>query len=161
MYLIWIAVTFGMLAGAYALVSAETAPATPSPSTMHLALNMNQYRQAVVAFAIRNPSFSGSVTQSSLQAFLTSSTPDPVWRNYVTPNGDYKGSLVVVYASSPDAASVVPNIEQIAQGSALAGVALNGTVVSPGNPPVALPDSIAGSVPNGAPVWMAQAYADE
>jgi hypothetical protein len=158
MYLIWIAVTFGMLAGAYALVSAETAPTTPSPSTMNLVMNMNQYRQAVVAFAVANPSFSGSVPPGSLTLSPGSGTPDPVWRNYVVPNEDYAGSLVVIYASSLSAVSVVPEIEQLAQGSALAGVALNGTVVSPGNPAVALPDGVVSSVPNGAPVWMAQAY---
>ncbi|GAB7524106.1 type IV pilus biogenesis protein PilM [Paraburkholderia sp. 2C] len=158
MYLFWIAVTFGMLAGGYALVSAETAPSTPSVSTQNLAMNMSQYRQAVVAFAVANPGFSGSVPPGSLQPYLASSTPDPVWRNYVAPDADYAGSLVVIYAASASAGSVVPEIEQLAQGSALAGVAFNQTVVSPGNLPVALPDGVAGSVPNGVPVWMAQAY---
>jgi hypothetical protein len=158
MYLIWIAVTFAMLTGGYALVSAQTAPTTPSPSTMNLAMNLSQYRQAVAAFAVANPSFSGSVPAGSLQPFLASTTPDSGWRNYVSPNADYAGSLVVVYGASQSTASVVPDIEQLAQGSAMAGIAFNQTVVSPGNTPVPLPSGLAGSVPDGVPVWMAQAY---
>src|SRR5262249_13811678 len=147
-----------MLAGGYALVSAETASSTPSPSTMQLAMNMSQYRQAVVAFVNEHPTSFGSVTTASLQPYLGSSTPDAAWRNYVARNADSAGSLVVVYAASRGAANVVPQIEQLAQGSALAGVAFNNTVVSPGNLPVPLPAGLAGSVPDGVPVWMAQAY---
>jgi PilM len=158
MYLIWIVVTFGMLAGAYALVSSETAPATPSPSEMNLAMNMSRYRDALTAFAANHPSFAGSVQPESLEPYLASVTPDPRWKNYVAPDAGFTGSLVVVYASSQSAAGVVSDIEQLAQGSAFAGVSFNQTVISPGNPPVPLPAGIAGSVPDGVPVWMAQAY---
>jgi PilM len=158
MYAIWIVVALGMLAGAYALSDSESAPPASSPSAMNLAMNMSQYRQAVVAFATANPSFTGSVPLSGLQPYLGSNSPNPTWQNYVVPNVGYTGSLVVIYASSPTPAGVTQDVERLAQGSALAGVAFNNTVVSPGNPPVALPGEIASGVPNGVPVWMAQAY---
>lgn len=158
MYLIWVIVTFGMLAGAYALLGGESAPPTPSPSAMTLAMNMSQYRQAVVGFAASNPSFTGSVPLTSLHPYLGASNPNSIWQNYVVPDAGYKGSLVVVYASSQPAAQVALDVEQLAQGSALAGIAFNKTVVSPGNPAVPLPAGIANSVPDGVPVWMAQAY---
>ncbi|MBR8063179.1 type IV pilus biogenesis protein PilM [Burkholderia ambifaria] len=156
MFLIWIVAAFAMLTGAYALLGAEAAPAPLAPSAMALAANMSAYRQAVVAFARANPSFAGSVPAASLAPYLGATVPNPVWRNYVQPNTGYVGSLVVVYAAS--AAAAVDGIEQIAQGSALAGVALGANLVSPGNPAVPLPAALANTIPNGMPVWMAQAY---
>ena len=123
-----------------------------------LAANMSAYRQAVVAFARANPSFAGSVPAASVAPYLGATVPDPMWRNYVQPNTGYAGSLVVVYAASAAAATAVDGIEQIAQGSALAGVALGANLVSPGNPAVPLPAALANAIPNGMPVWMAQAY---
>jgi hypothetical protein len=161
MYLIWVIATFGMLAGAYALVSSEAASSVSSassPSAMTLAMNMSQYRQAVLTYAGANPAFSGSVSPTNLRPYLGASHPNPIWNNYVVPNVGYTGSLVVVYASSKADPQVTLDIEQLAQGSALAGAAFNNTVVSPGNAAVPLPAALAGSVPNGVPVWMAQAY---
>ncbi|AZQ54292.1 type IV pilus biogenesis protein PilM [Burkholderia cenocepacia] len=160
MFLIWIVAAFAMLTGAYALLGAEAAPAPLAPSAMALAANMSAYRQAVAAFARANPSFAGSVPAASLAPYLGATVPDPMWRNYVQPNTGYAGSLVVVYAasSSAAAAAAVDGIEQIAQGSALAGVALGANLVSPGNPAVPLPAALANAIPNGMPVWMAQAY---
>ncbi|WP_175664539.1 type IV pilus biogenesis protein PilM [Burkholderia ambifaria] len=160
MFLIWIVAAFAMLTGAYALLGAEAAPAPLAPSAMALAANMSAYRQAVVAFARANPSFAGSVPAASLAPYLGATVPNPVWRNYVQPNTGYAGSLVVVYAASASAsaAAAVDGIEQIAQGSALAGVALGANLVSPGNPAVPLPAALANTIPNGMPVWMAQAY---
>ncbi|RQU42250.1 pilus assembly protein PilM [Burkholderia cenocepacia] len=158
MFLIWIVAAFAMLTGAYALLGAEAAPAPLAPSAMALAANMSAYRQAVVAFARANPSFAGSVPAASLAPSLGATVPDPMWRNYVQPNPGYAGSLVVVYAASAAAAAAVDGIEQIAQGSALAGVALGANLVSPGNPAVPLPAALANAIPNGMPVWMAQAY---
>jgi hypothetical protein len=156
MYAIWVVIALATLTGTYALLGNESAPATTSPSEMSLAQNMSLYRQAVVAYAQANPSFAGSVPVNRLT--LAAGTPDPVWRNYVTPNVGYVGSLVVVYAASPTAPAVVIDIEQLAQGSALAGSAYGGAIDSPGNPEVPLPGGVAASVPNGVPVWMAQAY---
>ncbi|OED13577.1 type IV pilus biogenesis protein PilM [Burkholderia sp. A2] len=162
MFLIWIVAAFAMLTGAYALLGAEAAPAPLAPSAMALAANMSAYRQAVVAYARANPSFAGSVPAASLAPYLGATVPDPMWRNYVRPNAGYAGSLVVVYAASASAsaaaAAAVDGIEQIAQGSALAGVALGANLVSPGNPAVPLPAALANAIPNGMPVWMAQAY---
>jgi hypothetical protein len=76
----------------------------------------------------------------------------------VVPNTSAAGSLVVVYTTSTSAGAAISGIEQLAGGSALAGVAFNGNVLSPGNPAVPLPTAIAAAVPNGTPVWMAQAY---
>ncbi|AIO39061.1 putative pilM, PilM [Burkholderia cenocepacia] len=160
MFLIWIVAAFAMLTGAYALLGAEAAPAPLAPSAMALAANMSAYRQAAVAFARANPSFAGSVPAASLAPYLGATVPDPMWRSYVQPNTGYAGSLVVVYAASASAAAAVAadGIEQIAQGSALAGVALGANLVSPGNPAVPLPAALANAIPNGMPVWMAQAY---
>jgi hypothetical protein len=158
MYLIWVLVAFGMLGGGYALIDAESAPVPQGPSSMTLAMNMSEYRQAVVAFATANPSFAGSVPAASLQPYLGSIVPNPMWQNYVTPDMGYAGSLVVVYASTAAATAVVPGMQQLAQGSALAGVVLGTSIVSPGNPAVTLPPALANVIPNGMPVWMAQAY---
>ncbi|WP_261316140.1 type IV pilus biogenesis protein PilM, partial [Burkholderia dolosa] len=133
-------------------------PAPLAPSAMALAANMSAYRQAVVAFARANPSFAGSVPAASLAPYLGATVANPMWRNYVQPNTGYAGSLVVVYAASAAAAAAVDGIERIAQGSALAGVALGANLVSPGNPAVPLPAALANAIPNGMPVWMAQAY---
>ncbi|MBN3853198.1 type IV pilus biogenesis protein PilM [Paraburkholderia sp. Ac-20340] len=153
MYLIWVVAVLAMLAGAQALIARETAPATPAPGVMSLAQNMAAYRAALVTYALAHPDFAGSVPDAGV-------TPDPLWRNYVAPNAGYAGSVVVVYAASASASAlrVVPEIEALAQGSALAGAAQGGSIVSPGNPAVPLPTAIAAAVPQGAPVWMAQAY---
>jgi hypothetical protein len=158
MYMIWVVTAFAMLAGAYALLDNQSAPLPQGPSSMALAMNMSEYRQAVVAFALANPSFTGSVPATSLQPYLGSSKPNTMWQNYVQPNTGYAGSLVVVYASSAAATAAVLGMEQLAQGSALAGVALGANIMSPGNPAVPLPSALANAIPNGMPVWMAQAY---
>jgi hypothetical protein len=160
MYLIWVIAALGMLTGAYALLDAESAPVMQGPSSIALATNMSEYRQAVTRFALENPSYSGSVRTESLQPYLGPVTANPMWLNYVQPNTNpgYAGSLVVVYASSAAATAAIPGMEQLAQGSAMAGVADGATIASPGNPPVSLPAALVNRIPNGMPVWMAQAY---
>jgi hypothetical protein len=95
---------------------------------------------------------------AGLAPYFGANVPNPMWRNYVEQNVGYAGSLVVVYASSSAATAAVPGIEQLAQGSAMAGVALGANIVSPGNPAVPLPPALQNVIPNGMPVWMAQAY---
>lgn len=158
MYLIWIVAVFGLLAGGYALLDSQSAPVPQGPSSMALATNMSEYRQAVVAFARANPSFTGSVAAQSLAPWLGANNVNPIWQSYVQPNSGYGGSLVVVYATVPSASAAIAGMERLAQGSALAGVALDSTIVSPGNPAVTLPAALANTIPNGMPVWMAQAY---
>ncbi|WP_027793958.1 type IV pilus biogenesis protein PilM [Paraburkholderia acidipaludis] len=158
MYLTWVIVALAVLTGAYALLDAESAPLAQGPSSMALATNMSEYQQALVQFALANPTFAGSVQTSYLAPYLGSVVANPIWMNYVEPNTSYGGSLVVVYASAVAATGAIPAMEQLAQGSALAGVAEGATVVSPGNPPVSLPAALANGIPNGMPVWMAQAY---
>ncbi|MDQ7980283.1 type IV pilus biogenesis protein PilM [Paraburkholderia sp. SARCC-3016] len=158
MYVIWAVAVLGMLSGAYALMNRTSTPLAQGPSSIELALNMREYQQAVVAFALANPSFTGSVPASSLGSQLGSFNANAMWQNYVQPNADFTGSLVVVYAIAVPAAAVVTGMQQLAQGSALAGVAQGATIVSPGNPPVALPPALANVIPAGMPVWMAQAY---
>jgi PilM len=156
MYMIWVVISLSTLAGVYALLDSESAPATPAPSEMMRALNLSDYRRAVIVYALAHPAFSGSVPATNLQ--MATGMPDPSWRNYVAPNQGYAGSEVVVYAVSTSLSMLAADIEQLAQGSALAGVASNGTIVSPGNVAVPLPGGIATSVPDGALVWIAQAY---
>ncbi|RDU96767.1 type IV pilus biogenesis protein PilM [Trinickia dinghuensis] len=160
MYVIWVVVALGALTGAYALFGAESAPATQSASAFGLATNMSEYRQALVGFAQANPSFTGSVPIKTLQPYLGPVVANPIWLNYVQPNTNtgYAGSLVIVYASSTAATAVIPAMEQLAQGSAMAGVAAGVSIVSPGNPPVSLPAALANGIADGMPVWMAQAY---
>jgi hypothetical protein len=160
MYLTWVIVALAVLTGAYALLDAESAPLTQGPSSMALATNMSEYQQALVQFALANPTFAGSVQAAYLAPYLGSVVANPIWMNYVQPNASsgYGGSLVVVYASAVAATVAIPAMEQLAQGSALAGVANGATIVSPGNPPVSLPAALANGIPNGMPVWMAQAY---
>jgi hypothetical protein len=156
MYAIWAVIVFVTLTGAYALLGSETAPPVPSAAAANLASSMSVYRQAVVSFALNHPAFTGSVPVGSLS--LPAGTQSSPWQNYVVPNGTVTGSLVVVYGTSSSSGSAAADVEQLAQGSALAGVALSGTVQSPGNPQVPLPAALVNSVPNGALVWMAQAY---
>jgi hypothetical protein len=158
MFMIWIVAVLAMLTGAYALLGQESTPVPQGPSPMALAANMSEYRQAVVAFARANPTFTGVVPAGSLTPYMGANVANPIWKNYVQPNTAYTGSLVVIYASSPPAPDAIVGMEQLAQGSALAGVALGTNVVSPGNPAVPLPAALANVIPNGMPVWMAQAY---
>lgn len=158
MFMIWIVAALAMITGAYAVLDAEATPVPQGPSSMALAMNMSTYRQAVVAFARLNPSFTGAVPATNLAPYLGASVPNSMWRNYVQPNTGYAGSLIVVYASAAAAPGVIVGMEQLAQGSALAGVALGANIVSPGNPAVPLPAALANAIPNGMPVWMAQAY---
>jgi hypothetical protein len=158
MYMIWIVAALGMLAGGYALLDSQSTPLPQGPSSMALAMNMSEYRQAVVAFALSNPSYTGSVPESSLAPYLGASNANSMWQNYVQPNAGYAGSLVVVYATSASAAAAIVGMEQLAQGSAMAGVALGTSIVSPGNPAVPLPGALVNNIPNGMPVWMGQAY---
>jgi hypothetical protein len=158
MFLIWIVAALAMLTGAYALLGQQATPLPAGPSPMALATSMSAYRQAVLAFARANPSFTGSVPAASLTPYLGANAANAVWQNYVQPNSGYAGSLVVVYATSTAASPAIVGMEQLAQGSALAGVALGANIVSPGNPAVPLPAALANAIPNGMPVWMAQAY---
>lgn len=155
MYAIWATVIFVMLTGAYALFDSEALSSTPSSINVNLADSMNMYRQAVVAYALKHPSLTAQVPASNLSLPATQTAP---WQNYVMPNSD-GGSLVVVYGVSQSSGAAALEVEQMAQGSALAGVALGGTVQSPGNPAVPMPSPLANSVPDGAVVWMTQAYA--
>jgi hypothetical protein len=157
MYLLWTVVAFSTLIGAYALFDGESVSATAAPSDMALALNLSDYRQAVMAYVQAHPpGVAGSVPGNVLQ-LSSGEVPNNAWHNYVAANQG-AGSEVVVYAASTSMAAVVPGIEQLAQGSMLAGAADNGYLVSPGNPPVPLPAALAASVPNGAPVWIGQVY---
>jgi hypothetical protein len=159
MYLLWTVVAFSMLIGAYALFDSENAPATASPSDMALAQNLSDYRQTLMAYVQAHPpGDAGSISATVLQ-LSSGQPPNAAWRNYVQANpGQGAGTEVVVYAASAGMPAVVTGIEQLAQGSMLAGAAYNGNLVSPGNPAVPLPGAVAASVPNGAPVWIGQVY---
>lgn len=156
MYMLWALAFVGMLTGAYALLGSETHPSMPSAATVNLASSLSAYRQAVIAYALANPGFAGSVAADSLT--LPAGTQTASLQNYVLPNSGIAGSLVVVYGTSALSGSAAFDIEQMAQGSALAGVKHGGFVQSPGNPQVPLPAALVSSVPDGAVVWMAQAY---
>ncbi|HEY4350800.1 MAG TPA: type IV pilus biogenesis protein PilM [Paraburkholderia sp.] len=158
MIAIWIAVACGALGGVYALIDAGYLQATPVAATFTLAQGMSVYRTALITYARSHPEFEGSVPAQTLQPLLAPNPVDPLWQNYVSPNTSAPGSLVVVYATSASAAPAIAGIETLAGGSAFAGVALNGAVLSPGNLAVPLPTALASAVPNGAPVWMAQVY---
>ncbi|NRO98856.1 type IV pilus biogenesis protein PilM [Paraburkholderia sp. NMBU_R16] len=158
MYMLWIILTLGVATGTYALFESESMQMAQASSPTVLANNMSEYRQAVAAFAKVNPLFHGSVPLSDLKPYLGSIVPDPIWQNVVVPNVGYAGSLVVIYSTSPAAQSVIPVMEQLALGSALAGASMDGELMSPGNPPVPLPPPVAQMIPNGMPVWMTQSY---
>lgn len=158
MIAIWVTLACSVLVGAYALIDAGYQPTSMSVSGYVLAQHMSVYRDAVTHYALDHPAFEGSVPDVSLRPLLAQQTIDPLWRNYVVPNTDAPGSIVVIYSTSVAAAPAVPAIERLAGGSALAGVTFNGTVVSRGNPAVPLPAALASAVPNGMPVWIAQAW---
>lgn len=160
MYVIWVVAFFALLGGVYTLFDSEAASPVPSTLTAGMAASMSTYREAVVAYAAANPTFTGAVAEDVLtqQSLLSTDTFDTLWQNYIVPNTDVRGSLVVIYSTSQTATKVIVDMEQLAQGSALAGVSESGSIVSPSNPVVPLPSAIASSIPNGEPVWMAQAY---
>lgn len=164
---IWIALTLAVTAGVYTLVDARYLQATPALASASLSQSMAAYRQAGIAYALDNPQASGVVSAAALAPYLAAlaasmgSAANPAgapWTVYVVPNVSVVGSIVVVFTTSTATAAAIAGIEQLAFGSALAGVAYAGTVVSPGNVPVPLPGAIAATVPNGTPVWIAQAY---
>ncbi len=160
MYMLWVIAVFSALAGAYALFDSESIAAMPSATGRIMAASMSAYRHAVVEYALANPTFTGEVPESALvgNALLTTDASDALWRNYVIPNTDAAGSLVVIYSTQTSAENEIVDMQQLAQGSALAGVASAGNVVSPGNPHVPLPSALSSVIPDGEPVWMAQAY---
>jgi hypothetical protein len=155
---LWVVIAIGCVTGVYALVDANYLQATPAVASVSAAQSMSAYRQALVAYVLANPAFEGAVPAAALQPYLSAGAASGPWLNYVAPNTSSAGSLIVVYTTSTSVASALTGIEQLSGGSALAGIALNGSVVSPGNPVVPLPTAIAAAVPNGTPVWMAQAY---
>lgn len=158
MYLAWVLVAMMALTGVYAMFDAEQLQATPSPTTMGLAQSMSEYRQALIAYALSHPTTQGSVSATQLAPFLAPYATNSLWQTYIAPNSNEAGSWVAIYTTSSSAATAIPGIEQMSQGSALAGVANNGFIVSPGNPAIPLPAAIAAAVPSGTPVWLAQAY---
>lgn len=158
MYALWVLIVCGAIAGVYGLVDVRYLGETPQLGAVGFAQRMSTYRQALVAYAIANPGFAGSASAASLAPFAAGMTLDPSLRNFVVPNSDAPGSLVVVYTTSTAMGGAIAQIETLAGGSAMAGVAHGGSVLSPGNPAVPLPVAIAAAVPDGTPVWMAQAW---
>ncbi|HYS66927.1 MAG TPA: pilus assembly protein PilM [Paraburkholderia sp.] len=158
MYALWIALSMAVITGVYSIVDTHYVQATPTLASASLAQSMAAYRQAAIKFALANPQTSGVVSSGALTPYLAAGMTNALWQVYVTPNSDVAGSTVVIYTTSTSAAPAITGIEQLAFHSALAGVANDGSVLSPGNAAVALPAAIAPAVPNGTPVWIAQAY---
>ena len=154
MYALAIVAIFAALIAAYTTLTDSQMAFVPAASAQALALNMGEYRQAVIDYVLQvDPGFQGSVPAAKLSA-VANYTPNPLWANYV------QGNMVVVYATSQPSSDVVSDIATLAQGSVMAGSAVNGSEVSPGDPTLAipLPAAIAAAVPNGTPVWLAQVY---
>ncbi len=158
MFALWVSAAMIALAGFYALVDTHFVQAAPTVTAMSMAQSMAAYRLAGIQFALANPSTAGNVSSGALGPYLAAGASNALWRVYVAPNSAIAGSTVVVYTTSTAAGAAIAEIEALAFHSALAGAARAGTIVSPGNPAVALPAAVAAVVPDGAPVWMAQAY---
>jgi len=158
MFALWMAAAMMALAGVYALVDQRFVAGAPTVESMSMAQSMAAYRLAGIQYALANPGAAGTIASGALGPYLASGAANALWRVYVEPNAAVAGSTVVVYTTSAFAGAAIPNIEQMAFHSALAGATHAGTIVSPGNPAVPLPAAVATAVPNGAPVWMAQAY---
>ncbi|MDN7426329.1 pilus assembly protein PilM [Burkholderia sp. AU16741] len=158
MFALWIAAAMIALAGVYALVDARAVDAAPTVTATSMGQSMAAYRLAGVRYALANPAAAGTVSDGALGPYLGAGAANPLWRVYVAPNTTVAGSMVVVYTTSTAAGAAIPVIEALAFHSALAGAAHAGAIVSPGNPAVVLPAIVAAAVPEGAPVWMAQAY---
>jgi hypothetical protein len=124
-----------------------------SGSTQALALNMAAYRQSVIAYAQAHPAFQGAVQASQLTA-TAHYQPNAIWQGYVA------NSMVVVYTTRAVSPALVVEMSKLAQGSVFAGRALNGSEVPPtdGSIAIPLPAGVAGAIPNGSPVWLAQVY---
>jgi hypothetical protein len=158
MVALWMGVAMVALAGVYSLVDAHFMEGAPTVTTMSLVQSMAAYRNAGIQFALANPATRGDVASGALSPYLAPGAGNALWRVYVAPNANAAGSTVVVFTTSTTAGAAIAGIEQLAFHSALAGATRQGTIVSPGNPAVALPAAVAALVPDGAPVWMAQAY---
>jgi len=145
---------FAMLIAGYETFAGEQMNVVSATSTQALALNMAAYRQTVIAYVQAHPAFNGAVQANQLTP-VANYKPNPMWQGYVQNN------LVVVYTTSTVSPELVVDISKLAQGSVFAGRALNGNEVPPADATIAipLPAGIAGAIPNGSPVWLAQAYA--
>lgn len=154
MLVIAIFVMFAMLIAGYETFADEQMNVVSTTvSTQALALNMAAYRQSVIAYVMAHPSFQGAVQDNQLTP-AANYAPNPIWQGYVQNN------MVVVYTTSAVSPQLVSEMSKLAQGSVFAGRALNGTEVPPTDSTIAvpLPAGVAGSIPNGSPVWLAQAY---
>lgn len=128
----------------------------PVASANALAVNMAEYRQAVIEYVVTlHPGFQGTIPDDDL-AGITAYAPNGHWCNYV------QGDTVVIYAKVKPAVPIDGEMAKLARGSVFAGVALDGEVVPPGDASVAiaLPAGIAAAIPDGSPVWLAQVYPD-
>lgn len=159
MYAIAIFMFFAALLALYETRGEQQMMPAIYASSSSLAENMGQYRQSVINYVYANPTFQGAVSSTQLQTTAVSGfTANPLWSNYV------QGNTVVVWASSSPTYPITSQIAQLAQGSVYAGTALNGFEVpydEPASAPtlqIALPAAVAGSIPNGVPVWLAQVY---
>jgi hypothetical protein len=147
-------VMFAMLIAGYETFADEQMNVvTTSQSTQALALNMAAYRQSVIAYVEAHPAFQGAVQANQLTG-AAHYQPNPIWQGYVA-NG-----MVVVYTTSTVSPQLVVEMSKLAQGSVFAGRALNGNEAPPTDPSIAipLPAGIAGAIPDGSPVWLAQVY---
>lgn len=144
---------FAMLIAGYETFAGEQMNVVYTTSTQALALSMAAYRQTVIAYVQAHPTFNGAVQANQLTP-AANYKPNAMWQGYVQNN------LVVVYTTSAVSPELVVEISKLAQGSVFAGRALNGDEVPPSDPTIAipLPAGIAGAIPNGSPVWLAQAY---
>lgn len=144
---------FAMLVAGYETFVGEQMRVVTTTSTQALALNMAAYRESVIDYVQTHPGFQGTVQAGQLTS-TAHYKPNPIWQSYVA------NSMVVVYTTSAVSPRLVVEMSQLAQGSVFAGRALNGNEVPPTDSTIAipLPGGIAGSIPNGSPVWLAQVY---
>ncbi|WP_206956703.1 type IV pilus biogenesis protein PilM [Trinickia acidisoli] len=151
MLVIAIFAVFAMLIAGYETFADEQMNVVSTTSTQALALNLAAYRQTVIAYVLANPSFQGAVQTNQLTP-TANYTPNAMWQGYV------QNGMVVVYTTSAVSPQLVVDMSELAQGSVLAGRALNGSEVPPTDPTIAvtLPSGIASAIPNGSPVWLAQ-----
>lgn len=148
MWAIMVLVSMISVTGFVSMANQIRTPISEVADSGDLAVNMREYRLAVVNYVRSNPTASGTIADEQL-VFAPWYKRDPLWSNTVS------GRVVTVYAKSRPRETITMAIVKMSGNSIYAGErdAATNTLYSPAFGPttIALPPVI----PAGAPVWIA------
>lgn len=149
------------LSGLYATIDKKSLLANENVDAVNMARDMAHYREAVIAYFAQNPTAYQSVDFATLQEANVLPAWSPLyakptvttWANYRDTDG-----MIYVYASTPPASNLLPELMKLTQNSVMVGVYRTGdtTLYSPvlGDTRRKLPSSGSVVIPEGSPVWI-------